>query len=294
MRRLIYFFLSILVTVPAMAATMLRLHQPAAGVSGYQAMTLALGPTGAAVTTSVTNTTASGTSIQVTATGGGSTIAWMSEPVSNTPTLSGTETLNFYGKEASAANNASVQFSLYKYSGGSLGSAFCTGTWGTELTTSIATHAPTCAASSTSFAAGDRLVLKAFVVNCATSGCPTGTMGRVSRRNSYYDGPTASSDGDTNLALAETVTFNPEGGSGGTPTLVQTENDSDYVPEYLGGGSKVLSGQYITAGFNSPTGVNNLLVALVSSDSTAQFPHPERRRQQRLVFRRVVQRQWKR
>lgn len=204
----------------ALATTTLRLHQPPSTVSGYQTMSLSLGPAGAAVTTSVTNTTAAGTSIQATQTGGGSVLAWMSEPFGGGgATLSGTETLNFYGKEAASANNASVQFQLFKYSGGSLGSVFCTGTWGTELTTSMATHAPTCAASSTAFSAGDQLVVKLFIVNCATSGCPTGTMGAGTPGVTVdYDGHTASSDGDTNIVLAESVTFNPYGGAGGTPT----------------------------------------------------------------------------
>jgi hypothetical protein len=135
--------------LPSWATTTLRLHQVNSTVATYQTMSKALGPVGGAVVTSVTNTTAAGTHIQATQTGGGSTLAWMSEPLSSGVTLNGTETLNFYGKEASAANNASIEFDLYKYSGGSQGSAFCTGVWGTELTTSIATHAPTCSASST-------------------------------------------------------------------------------------------------------------------------------------------------
>ena len=255
--------------------TTIRLHAPISTVSGYQTMSLALGPVGAAVTTSITNTTASGTSIQATQTGGGTALAWMSEPFSGSATLNGTETLNFYGKEAAAANNASVQFQLFKYSGGSLGSAFCTGTWGTELTTSIATHAPTCAASSTAFSAGDQLVIKLFIVNCATTGCPSGTMGAGTPGVTIdYDGPTASADGDTNLALAETVTFDPYGGSGGTPSIVQTviHHDWIYSMQAVNSGSGILSGDTLWEEFSPGLPSGNTIFVWTGIDHTTSLP----------------------
>jgi hypothetical protein len=235
LKTLIWLILLFALGVPAWATTTLRLHLASAGTTGYQGMSLSLGPFGNTVQTSVTYTTASGTHIQATQTGGGSVLAWMSEPFSGSVTMSGTETMNFYGKEASAANNASVEFDLYKYSGGSLGSAFCTGVWGTELTTSIATHAPTCSASSTSFSAGDRLVVELYIVNCATSGCPSGTMAAgLPGVTIDYDGATSGSDGDTNLSTAETISFTPVGGSGGTPSCSlftdQTEPNSAGFP----------------------------------------------------------------
>lgn len=256
------YILFLLTAASAQASTVLRLHQPASGVTGYQAMTLALGPHGAAVATAITYTTASGTSIQFTQTGGGTAIKWMSEPFASGATLSGTETLSAYAKEAASGNNATFQFQLRQYSGGSEGSTFCTGTYSNALTTSMAANAPTCTATSTTFATGDSLVVYLFVTNHGTmgAGSPGVTMD--------YDGPTASADGDTKLTLAETVSFDPWGGAGGTPSPVQSKNDSDYVPDYLGGGSGVSSGQYISAQFESPTGANNLLVALLSSDST--------------------------
>jgi hypothetical protein len=240
----------------ASATTTLRLHSASIGTSGYSAMDISLGPFGNSIITSVTNTTASGTHIQATATGGGSVLAWMSEPFASGVTMNGTETMNFYGKEASAANNASVEFDLYKYSGGSLGSAFCTGVWGTELTTSMATHAPTCSATSTTFATGDQLVVELYIVNCTTSGCPSGTMGAGSPGVTIdYDGYTSGSDGDTNLATAETIAFTPVGGSGGTPSC---SNIEDQMESRNGGFPAAGSTTYYLP---APSGANNTIVA---------------------------------
>lgn len=219
LKKLIWLILLFALGVPAWATTTLRLHLASAGTTGYQGMSLAQGPFGGTAINSVTYTTASGTSIQFTDAVHTNNLAWMSEPFASGVTLSGTETCNIWAKEASAANNASFECQLFKYSGGSLGSAFCTAIYTTELSTSVAAHAPTCSATSTTFSTGDQLVMIAYVINCATSGCPTGTMGAGSPGvTAEYDGPTASSAGDSYVSLAETVTFTPVGGSGGTPS----------------------------------------------------------------------------
>ena len=263
--------LLLVASLPAMATTKVRLHKPSSTVSGYQTMSMSLAGVGVAVSTSITNTTAGGTLIQATQTGGGTALAWMSEPFSGSATLSGTETCNIYAKEAATGNNSSLKCQLFKYSGGSLGAAFCTAQLSTELSTSMALRSPTCTASSTAFSAGDQLVVELFIVNCATNGCPSGTMGAGTPGVTIdYDGPTASSDGDSNLLLAETVSFNPYGGSGGAPSIVQIANNSDYVPNFLSAGSAggMVAGQHVDSFFDSVTGASNMLIAFVSSDST--------------------------
>jgi hypothetical protein len=218
-------------------------------------MSLAQGPFGGTPINSITYTTASGTLIQFTDAVHTNNLAWMSEPFAGSVTLSGTETCNIWAKEASSSNNASFKCELFKYSGGSLGSAFCTATYTTELTTTAAAHAPTCTATSTTFAIGDRLVMEAFVINCATSGCPTGTMGAGSPGvTAEYDGPTAAAAGDSYVALAETVTFTAEGGSGGTPSCSlftdQTEPNSGGFP----------SAGYTQIYLSQTAGANNAII----------------------------------
>lgn len=267
----------LLLSCPSWAATTIRLHLAAGGVATYQGMSLALGPNGLTPTNSITFTTASGTHIQITDAVHTSVIQWISEPFAGAVTMSGTETFSFYGGEAAAANNASIEFDLYKYSGGSLGgAAFCTGILSTELTTTLTTnHAPTCSASSTSFAIGDRLVVKVYIINCATSGCPSGTMAAGSPGVTlHYDGHTASADGDTNLALAETITFTPEGGSGGTPSLVQVADDLDWAQNYFQTRvtTGITSGETLLSNLPNPTGAGNLLTVHLELDDTLLYP----------------------
>jgi hypothetical protein len=85
--------------------------QPLAA-SGYQDMSLAQGPFGGTPINSITYTTASGTSIQFTDVNHANALAWMSEPFASGVTLGGTETCNIWAKEASAANNASLECQL--------------------------------------------------------------------------------------------------------------------------------------------------------------------------------------
>lgn len=203
------------------AATKFRLHNSPSSIAGYSAMDLALGPVGATVQTSVTNTTGSGTSIQATKTGGGTVLKWISEPISAGFTLSGTVTCNVYAKEQSAANNATVQCQLYKYSG-SEGASIFSANFGSELTTSIAANNWTGSPSSTAFSTGDRIVLKLFVVNVGTMGA--GTPGVTAD----YDGPTDAADGSTWVQINESVTTTADGGTGGTPNLVQYSSDANY------------------------------------------------------------------
>lgn len=263
LKKLIWLIFLFALGVPAWATTTLRLHLASAGTTGYQGMSLAQGPFGGTAINSVTYTTASGTSIQFTDANHANNLAWMSEPFASGVTLSGTETCNIWAKEASAANNASFECQLFKYSSGSLGSAFCTAIYTTELSTSVAAHAPTCSATSTAFSTGDQLVMIAYVINCATSGCPSGTMGAGSPGVTVeYDGPTASSAGDSYVSLAETVTFTPVGGSGGTPSC---SNYSDHIEPPIGGFGTAAGYQLIE--LPHATGTGNVIIVGVKGSS---------------------------
>lgn len=230
MRRLA--IIALLLTCPVWATTKLRLHKYAGGASTFQALSLSLGAAGQAVNTSVTNTTASGTSIQATQTGGGTALQWLSEPLSAGFTLSGTVTCNIYAKEQAAGNNAKLECDVYKYSGGSLGSTLCTATMAAELTTSMAANNFTCTPSSTAFSTGDRIGFKIFIVNAGTMGA--GSPGVTVD----YDGATDAADGSTWVQTNETVTFTPEGGSGSfdSDPIVQVASGS-----YGAGGGGLVS-----------------------------------------------------
>lgn len=206
---------ALLLVLPAQAATKIYLHNTASTIAGYKNMDLSLGPFGiGAGSVSTTTTTASGTKIQLTDTAGGTALAWISEPFSGSVTLSGTDTMNLYGGESANSVNAKYRFELYKYSGGSEGAVFCSGDMGSELTTSTTTARNwTGTPTSTAFSAGDRLVVKVFAINSGTMGAGTVT--------SHYEGDTDASDGSSWIQINESATFDPNGGVGGTPTIVQ-------------------------------------------------------------------------
>lgn len=208
MRKALIFVLILILlalAVPAQASTQLFLKNPLSSWNstyGYASLTRSV----LAFGTSVTNTTASGTLIQWTKTGGGTALKWISPPVGVAFTLSGNITVNAWAKEAAAGNNAGIRMDVAKYSGGSEGAAFGTASFGspTELTTTILAKNWTITPSSTAFAIGDRIVFTGYVINVGTMG--SGTPGVTID----YSGPTNAADGDTYATLTENVTFQSE------------------------------------------------------------------------------------
>lgn len=198
-------FMALVLVAPVGALTKLRLHATASSIAGYKEMTLSLG---AGTANLVTNTSAGGTDIQVTNTGGGTAQAWISEALVSGFTLAGTVTCNVYGGQSANTANTALRCRLYKYSGGAEGAALLTANMTTELTTSLTTvRTWTGTPTSTAFAAGDRLVLKLFLENCATSGCPTGTMAAGQTVTLHYDGLTDAVDGSSWVQTTETLSF---------------------------------------------------------------------------------------
>jgi len=175
-----------------------------------------------AFTTSVTNTTASGTSIQCTKTAAGTALKWISPELSAPVTIAGTITLNCWAKEGAISANAGMKATVSKYSAGAEGAAFATASKGVELTTSMAVQNFTATPTSTAFLPGDRIVVTWFVANVGTMGAGTVTMD--------YGGKTGAADGDTWVSFTETITFKAEpefiqgiysnaGGTGASATL---------------------------------------------------------------------------
>lgn len=205
MKRFLAISLMVFTFAPSLpAATKIFLRSTSSDLAGYQE---ALVTAGAALTTSITNTTSGGTDIQVTVSAGGATVAWISKPLVSGFTLSGSVTCNLWGLESATQANASFRCRLYKYSG-SEGAALVTPQSASELSTSAAVKNFSATPTSTAFAAGDRIVVKVFLENCgSTSGCPTGTMGASRTVTMNYNAGTGGANGDTWAQINENVTF---------------------------------------------------------------------------------------
>ena len=178
------------------------------GGSGQKALSASRG---AASTTAVTNTTASGTNIQVTQTGGGQALTWFSVPLAPV-TISGSVTVNIWGFESANAANAKAGVTIEH-----------TDVAGNVLSTIVAnTAVPTTSSeyglspggaknasftpTSTLVANGDRIKVTLFVKN-------QGTMGGSQTVTNSYDGPSAAAAGDTYVTFTETLTASVAGPS---------------------------------------------------------------------------------
>lgn len=248
---------------PAHATTKIRLHNDPSPVNSCKSMTLSLGPPNIAQDTAVTTTTAGGTDIQMTKTAGGTALCWASEPLAAGFTLQavdGNVIFNVYGGESAATVNAAFRGRLFRWTG-SLSAAITLAEMSTELTTTLTTvhnwNNTTTAGGSittTTFNTGDRIVLELFDENCATSSCPTGSMA-AGTTTAHYDGPTDAADGSSWVQIPETVTFTPDGGSGGTPAFVQSMS----TPNVANGGQILNAGQSATVPLPSLSQAGNFI-----------------------------------
>ena len=127
---------------------------------------------------------------------------FLSKPL-NSFTLSGDISFNTWARQGGAANNTSYRIRLFKYD--TNGDLTSIGT--TELVTELTTDAAGAATgismgpTSTTFATGDRLLLRYAVV-----GANRGTVGG-GNQTIFYNSPNEGVSGDTWLQLAENITF---------------------------------------------------------------------------------------
>jgi hypothetical protein len=170
----------------------------ASDVTGYKlALVDMKNPSSTALVTSVTNTTGSGDNIQATDTAGGTALKWITKPLVAAATLVTKVHASIWAKESNASANAGLGLNLYPYSAASEGSVFLDHNDTVEAGTTISAHRfLTAAATSQAFAAGDRLVVKLFVV-------AVGTMGGSQTVTIDYDGPTQGADGDSWIDILE-------------------------------------------------------------------------------------------
>ncbi len=211
----------LLCALPAWPATKVFLHDAASQLSPgpdflYK---LADATQGTAKVTAVTNSIAGNVTGQywpsstnghiITKTAGGTRIVWFSAPISSSVTISGSITPNLWGLESAIQCNCGARYEVLRWdvsAGGivkSLGISSDGGLseWGTGA---AARTAPTLTPSSTTFNAGDRIVI--VIYNDDGNGV---TEGSGRNWTLDYDAGTAV-DGDTYLSFTETITFNAD------------------------------------------------------------------------------------
>jgi hypothetical protein len=145
--------------------------------------------------------------IYVTDTLGGSSLVWLSKPLSASVTIAGTITPNIWCFESNPSANIGFQYEIFRWSaetGGIVSSVARSGAASNECnkTSSTLKTAPTVTPTSTTFSAGDRILI--VVYNDDANGL-TESGGR--NWTIDYDGATPGAAGDTFFTFTETFTF---------------------------------------------------------------------------------------
>lgn len=150
--------------------------------------------------TSVTNTTAGGTNITCTITGGGTALSWFSQPLTVGITISGTMGVQVFGFESANNVNAGAGILVERTdnSGTVLSAIVNDIAFGTEyLTGGAVRNNLSVTPTSTTMSAGDRIKVTVKVRN-------VGTMGAGTVTNSY-DGAVANNTGDAFIRFTENI-----------------------------------------------------------------------------------------
>jgi hypothetical protein len=158
---------------------------------------------GASAKSVVTDTVAGGTAgLETTVdTTNDQIVCWISEPVDQAFTLSGTITLNLRSAENSMSANVAINAVIEKVAAGTLARTnVATTARVTELGTSEAAANFTVTPTSTAFAKGDRIMVWVY-------GDDAGTMGAGFTFTFWYDGPTSAASGDSFITFTETFGF---------------------------------------------------------------------------------------
>lgn len=164
---------------------------------------------GRASATFVTSTTAGGTNIICTAQAGGQALSWLSEPITQAITISGTITVNIRGLEAANTVNAGRGILIERAdSGGTnvlstiLADSTVPATISEYTTTDAANAAATYTPTSTAMAVGERIKVTLKVRNVGTMGANTTGV------TNSHDGPASGVAGDTWVRFNEDIRTN--------------------------------------------------------------------------------------
>ena len=158
---------------------------------------------GATADSGVVNTTASGTDIIWTKTAGGAVLAWISEPVDSTQSVTAsTVTFNIWALESNMNANAGGRARLFRWSANNETETLIAGPAndGVEFGTTIGAFNWTTTATATTLLKGDRIVARFYITNIGTMATGfTCTLG--------FNGPTAGANGDSYVVLTDNLTF---------------------------------------------------------------------------------------
>lgn len=189
-------------------STLLWLTNAASGLGTGKLAMQDSGP-GAASTTAITNTAASGTNIVVTQTAGGTALSWWYR-VGAAITISGLVGVNVRGLESNALANAGAGILIERYNAAAttLVSTIVADTTIpatiSEYTTADAVKTTSFTPTSTAIAAGEWIKVTLKVRN-------VGTMATGYTVTNTYNGPTSGAAGDTFISFTETLPPYPAG-----------------------------------------------------------------------------------
>jgi len=158
---------------------------------------------GATADSGIVNTAASGTDIIWTKTAGGAVLAWISEPVDSTQSVTAsTVTFNIWALESNMNANAGGRARLFRWSANNETETLIAGPAndGVEFGTAIGAFNWTTTATATTLLKGDRIVARFYITNIGTMATGfTCTLG--------FNGPTAGANGDSYVVLTDNLTF---------------------------------------------------------------------------------------
>jgi hypothetical protein len=155
-----------------------RTQMNAIGAGWYDLDTNAASGLGSTFDTLITNTTAGGTSITMTKTGGGQVInGFITKPLSASFSVAASAiTTSLYGLEAATGNNAGFRTGLYRATcstGANLATIIDPTTVSTEWGTTVAARTSAGTPSATTINAGECLKVVLYVFNVGTMGAGT-------------------------------------------------------------------------------------------------------------------------
>jgi hypothetical protein len=160
---------------------------------------------GSSIDTAVTNTTASGTELQLTKIAAGSTIAWISgRAPAGGFTLTEAD-ISLWQLESNMNANIAGRFRIYKRTAGGTVTQIGSTPWNDDVEMTTATREDswgTVSLTDTAFAENDRIIIKVFLTNVGTMA--TGFTGTLSFNAA------AGASGDSFFNIVETVAFKAE------------------------------------------------------------------------------------
>ena len=167
---------------------------------------------GGPTTTNLSASTVTGPTPGVESKGAGASRMWVSPPINQDITISGSITINIWASESSMSANVAINARIMRLQSDGTVTEIAKSTNTTELGTSQSANNFTVTPTSTAFNRGDRIGVFLFGDDSSGANMATGFTFNIS-----YNGATASADGDTYITFTETFDFD---GANNTTILV--------------------------------------------------------------------------